>query len=397
MGIEDRPRIVIVGGGTAGLCVASRLRRTLRRAEVVVIEPSEAHYYQPLWTLVGAGVLPREATARKQGSVIPSGVDWVRDAVTDYAPLDRAVVTRESGRIDYDCLVVAQGIQIDWNGIKGLQENIGRNGVCSNYAYETVGSTWECLRGFQGGNAIFTVPSTAIKCGGAPQKIMYLAEDHLRRRGLRETSRVIFASAGPRLFSVAKYREVLERIVEQRGIETRFRQELTEIRGEDREAVFEHLDTGETTTLGYDMLHVTPPMGAPDAVKRSALADEAGWVAVDKHSLQHVRFPNVFALGDASSLPTAKTGAAIRKQAPVLVENLAAYVEGRPLTASYDGYTSCPILTRYGRVILAEFDYEQNPKESFPFDQSKERFSMWLLKRYGLPLIYWHGMLKGRL
>ncbi len=236
-------RIVIVGGGTGGITVAARLRKSMRRAEVTVIEPSSKHYYQPLWTLVGGGVFRREVTERDEASVIPRGVTWLQDAVTGVLPEDNVVTTGDGQRIEYDYLVVAPGIQINWNQIAGLQENIGRNGVCSNYAFEYVNSTWECIRGFQGGNAIFTMPGTAIKCGGAPQKIMYLAEDYFRRQGVRDKATVIFASPSPAIFSVAKYKASLERIVQQRGIETRFRHDLVEIRGEQKEAVFKNLES----------------------------------------------------------------------------------------------------------------------------------------------------------
>ena len=240
------------------------------------------------------------------------------------------------------------------------------------------------------------MPATAVKCGGAPQKIMYLAEDYVRREGRREQVNIIYAAAGASIFGVEKYRKTLERIVRERGIETRFRHHLVEVRGEQREAVFENLDTKERVTLPFAMLHAVPPMSAPDFIKASPLADTDGWCAADKFTLQHPKFPEVFALGDASSLPTSRTGAAIRKQAPVLVRNLLAQRAGRPLPARYDGYTSCPLVTRYGRMVLAEFDYDNQPAETFPFDQSKERYSMWLLKRYVLPQLYWHGMLKGR-
>jgi sulfide:quinone oxidoreductase len=392
-----RTKVVVVGGGTAGITVAARIRRTISSAEVVIVEPSAAHYYQPLWTLVGAGACRREETLRDESSVIPSGASWLRDAVTEFLPHDNIVTTRDGRRLEYDYLVVAPGIQMNWHGIKGLQESIGRNGVCSNYSYEHVESTWRSLREFKSGNAIFTMPSTVIRCGGAPQKILYLAEDYLRRQRIREGATVLFVSAGPAIFPVPKYKPALEQIIQERGIQTRFRHELVEIRGERREADFENRDTKEIVTLPYEMIHVTPPMSAPDFVRTSPLANEAGWVDVDQYTLQHERFPNIFSLGDASSLPTAKTGAAIRKQAPVLVDNLRAVMQGRPLEARYDGYTSCPIVTRRGRVLLAEFDYDLQAKETFPFDQAKERWSMWLLKLYMLPMIYWYGMLRGRM
>lgn len=225
---------------------------------------------------------------------------------------------------------------------------------------------------------------------------MYLAESWFRKTGVRDRSKVEFVSAGTTIFAVPKYKPTLERIVATRGIETRFRHNLVELRPESREAVFDQMDTNEQVVLPYDLIHVTPPMGPPDFVKQSPLGNSGGWVEVDKHTLQSPRFPNVFSLGDVSSTPNGKTGAAVRKHAPVLVANLVAAMNGMPLTGHYNGYTSCPIVTDYGKLVLAEFDYDFNPQESFPFDQSKERWSMYQLKRYVLPFLYWHGMLKGR-
>jgi sulfide:quinone oxidoreductase len=268
--------------------------------------------------------------------------------------------------------------------------------VVSNYSYDSVDKTWEALRAFKGGTAIFTQPNTPIKCGGAPQKIAYLADDQCRRAGVRDRSEVIFATAGTSLFAVPKYRATLDRVASRRGIDVRFQHNLVELRPDTREAVFDLLATGDRVVLHYDLIHVTPPMSAPDFIKRSPLANEAGWAAVDKETLQSPAFPNVFALGDASSLPTSKTGAAIRKQSPVVVKNLVAAIEGKPAIARYDGYTACPVVTGYGKLVLAEFDYTQQPRETFPFDQAKERRSMYYLKAYALPALYWNAILKGR-
>ena len=207
---------------------------------------------------------------------------------------------------------------------------------------------------------------------------------------------MIFAAAMPRIFAVDRYARTLEAATERRDIDVRLKHDLIEIHPEKKQAVFQLLDTDQQITIDYDMIHVTPKMGPPDFIKDSPLAGEGGWVSVDKHSTQHTAFPNVFALGDCSNLPTSKTGAAIRKQAPVTVANVLAAIDGRSLEASYDGYTSCPLVTSYQSMVLAEFDYDKQPQESFPFDQSQERFSMMMLKKYGLPNLYWHGMLRGR-
>ena len=390
--------VVVVGGGTAGITVAARLTKGwFNDLDVAVIEPSAQHFYQPAWTLVGAGTYRRQDTVRDEAAVMPHKASWIRDAVETFDPEHNRIVTRDGKAITYKYLVVAAGIQINWDAIPGLKESIGHDGVCSNYSFETVESTWDTLKNLKGGTAIFTQPKGAVKCGGAPQKIAYLADDYLRKHGLRDRTRVIFAAPVKAIFSVEKYRNVLQEVVKRKGIETMFEHELVAIHPERREAVLEQIETHEQTTLSYDMLHVTPPMSAPDFISRSVLADANGWVDVDAQTLQHTRYPNVFALGDCSNLPTSKTGAAIRKQAPVLVRNLRAFMGGQPPKAAYTGYTSCPVVTGYGTMVLAEFGYDKQPDESFPFNQAKERWSMWIFKKYLLPFMYWHGMLKGRM
>ncbi|MGE3673158.1 MAG: FAD/NAD(P)-binding oxidoreductase [Polyangiaceae bacterium] len=390
---SEHYEVLVVGGGTAGVSIAARLMASASAPKVGLIEPSEQHYYQPIWTLVGGGVFPKEVSVRPQEAYIPNGVTWVRDRVKSFDPENNRVVTEAGKTITYDDLVVTLGIQLDWKKIKGLPEALGKGGVTSNYSYQSVEYTWQLMREFKGGNAIFTYPSTPIKCAGAPQKIMWLAEEHFRRSGLRERSNVIFASAGAAIFGVPKYRRALEKLVAARHVDTRFGHDLIEVKG--REAVFK-VD-GAEHVLKFDMLHVTPPQSAPDVIKQSALADAAGWVEVDKHTLQHTRFPNVWSAGDCSSAPTSKTGAAVRKQVPVLVANLLAKRAGQQVEAQYDGYASCPLVTGRGSVMLAEFGYDGKIMESFPFDQAEERYSMWLLKAYGLPSMYWNGMLRGRM
>jgi len=387
--------VVVVGGGTAGLSVAARLRNSDNPPTVAIIEPSKTHYYQPIWTLVGGGVFDKEISARPEADYIPPGATWIQDSVESFDPDNKAVVLAKGEPVTYDQLVVAAGIQLDWDKVDGLTDTLGKNGVTSNYSYDTVEYTWECIRNLKSGKALFTFPATPIKCAGAPQKIMYLAEHHFRRTGVRRNIEVKYGCAGGAIFGVAKYRAALEKIVEERDIKTAFKHSLVAVDGAKKIATFENLDGGEKVEMGFDMIHVTPPMSAPDFIKQSPLASDKGWVDVDKHTTQHVRYPDVFSLGDCSSLPTSKTGAAIRKEAPVTAENLLAHRAGRPLHAKYDGYASCPLVTGYGTVILAEFDYNGNPVETFGFDQAKERYSMYALKAYGLPPMYWNGMLQG--
>ena len=392
--------IVLVGGGTAGITTAARLVKLLRKenlnSRILIIDPAENHYYQPIWTLVGAGVYPKEVSLRKERDLIPRGVDWLQEEVVELLPDRNIVQTEQRSTITYRYLVVCAGLKVDWGKIPGLAESVGKKGVCSNYSYETVETTWKNVREFRGGTAIFTQPLPPIKCGGAPQKIMYLADSYFRKSGVRQRSEVVFVSAAGAIFSVKKYTDTLNKVLKRKEIVTKFKHNLEALRPDVKEAVFRNLDTNEEVVLHYDMIHVTPPQSPCDFIKNSPLANAEGWVDVDKVKLQHVRYTNVFALGDCSSLPTSKTGAAVRKQAPVVAQNLVAVMKSQPSTAAYDGYTSCPLVTGYKSLVMAEFDYNQNPAETFPFDQGKERYSMYLVKKYALPRLYWHFMLKGR-
>jgi len=391
-----KKKIVIIGGGTAGITTAAMLKNKSLNFEISIIDPSEDHYYQPLWTLVGGGIFNKEKSMKKMKDVIPSGTTWIQDSVKTFDPESNSVYLNEqTDPITYDYLIICPGIQIDWDKVEGLREAMGKNGVCSNYDYNYVDYTWKFIQKTKSGNALFTYPNTPIKCGGAPQKIMYLAEEFFRKVNQRNNINVEFVTAGERVFGVQKYREALERIIKDRGINTSFNLNLTKVDGQNNIAFFTNAKTGEVVEKEYNLLHAVPPMSAPDFIKESPISDNAGWVDVDKFTLQHNKYKNIFSLGDASSLPTSKTGAAIRKEAPVLVNNLVLYDQGKELIHKYNGYTSCPLVTGYSKVIMAEFDYDGNPLESFPFDQSKERYSMFLAKKYGIPFMYWNAMLNG--
>lgn len=394
--LSEHHRIVIVGGGTAGISVAARLCRALDDPDLAIIEPSGTHYYQPLWTLVGGGVAKRERSARPQASLIPAGARWIQSEVTELHPEENRVMTADRREVTYDYLVMAPGLTLRWDLIEGLEGRVGQGGICSNYEYDQCHLTWETIRSFDGGTALFTMPPPPIKCAGAPQKIMYMADDAFRKQGVRDRARVIYGAATPGIFSVPKYAETLDRVISRRGIDARYGQRLTAVRADEREAVFTDGE-GKESVVGYDLLHVVPPQGPPRFVAESSLAGEGGWVEADRDTLRHPRFPNVFSLGDASSLPTSKTGAAIRAQAPVLSRNLIEVMTGRQPAASYDGYTACPLVTGYGKLLMAEFDYDLKPAPTLPLiDSGKERWSWYQFKRYGLPRFYWNAMLRGR-
>lgn len=391
---KNKYQVLIIGGGAAGITVAAQLKKKKPSVEVAIIEPSEKHYYQPAWTLVGGGRYKVENSAKPQASVIPKGVTWIKDYAVKIDPDNNQVTVQKGDVFTYDYLVVCPGITIDWDKIKGLKEYLGKNGVTTNYTKDTAPYTWELINNFKGGTAIFTFPAGAIKCPGAPQKIMYMAEHTFRINGVRDKTHIIYANAMGKMFGVPAYNAPLEKVVQRKQIDVRYGHNLIEIRGDKKEAVFATSD-GQQVTLKYDMIHVAPPMTTYDFIKQSPLANEQGWVDVDQYTCQHKKYKNVFSLGDSSSLPTSKTAAAIRKEAPVVVANILALMEKKTPSQTYNGYACCPLITDYGKVIFAEFDYNKQPLPSFPLDPTKERYSMWLMKRYVLPWLYWNRMLKG--
>lgn len=315
-------------------------------------------------------------------------------------------------------MVLAPGLVYDLDGIEGLRENLGKNGVCSNYTDPNY--TWELIKNFKGGNAVFTQPTTPIKCGGAPQKIAYLAADYFRKNKLKN-SEVVFATPGSVVFGVKEFANTLMQVIYRYGIHFKPHYAPVKIDGEKKLVYFKSIAPEENQcvvnegnvlneefhgeseiVMPYDILHLAPPQMAPDFIRNSSLANAQKWLDVDILSLQHLRYKNVFGLGDVAALPTAKTGAAIRKQAPVVVENILNLIKENKLGNSiYEGYSSCPLVTGYGKLVLAEFKYD-NVRDSDPLlskfvDTSKETWSMWILKKYGLPYLYWNKMMKGKM
>lgn len=394
-------QILIVGGGAAGITVAASLQRHRHELDldIAIIDPSPDHYYQPAFTLVGAGAYDLKATRRDEAKLIPGDVTWIKDAVNTFAP-DANAVTLASGRtVTYDYLVVCPGLQLNWGAIAGLKEAINHGGVCSNYSPQTVEYTWTCMEALKPGDkALFTQPPMPIKCPGAPQKAAYLAADYLTRKGIRTFVDVRFLTQTPAIFGVPFYARELVKIAAAHGITVHYQHNLVEIDGAAKVATFEIAGgetQGERVRLSYDMIHVTPPQSAPDIVRASPLANTAGFVDVHANSLQHLKYKNVFGLGDAASTANSKTAAAIRKQAPVVVRNLFNLIRGGAIEEGYDGYAGCPLTTSYSKVLMAEFIYGGKPAPTLPLNPARANTPNWLIKKYGLPRLYWNYMLKG--
>ncbi len=413
-------QILIIGGGTAGIMTGANLLRKDRSFKIGIIEPADTHYYQAAWTLVGAGAYNYSKTGKPMSEVMPEGLDWIKDYATNLDPEHNQVGTADNGNISYDYLVVCPGLVMEPSLIEGLDQALDKGVVCSNYTDPE--HTYQVIRNFKGGNALFTQPTTPIKCGGAPQKIAYLAADYFIKNKVE--ARVIFATPGSVIFGVKEIAETLSQVIDRYGIFFKPYYAPIKIDADARVATFKHVRPNNTDQsheledaineklsqeypnyieIPFDMLHLAPPQAAPKFVRESSLVNDSGWLDVDAHSLQHVKHSNIFGLGDVAGLPTAKTGAAIRKQVPVVVENLLGLMgQQHNGQLSYNGYSSCPLVTGYGKMALAEFDYDgrftPDPKlrQLLIFDSSKEHWRLWMLKKYGLPYLYWNKMLKGK-
>lgn len=392
---------VIVGGGSAGIATAASILKRNRDVSLAIIEPNEDHYYQPGWTMVGAGVFDREFTHRHEAQLIPKGAEWIKASASAFAPEENKVLLCDGSAVSYRVLIACPGIKLDWDAIPGLAETLGKNGVTSNYGYDLAPYTNRLVKEFKGGRALFTQPPMPIKCAGAPQKAMYLSCHRWEKEGVLKNIDVQFHTAGAVLFGVAPYVPALMEYIERYGAHLNFESKLVAIDGAAKVATLAQKDGEGIRQLEerFDMIHVVPPQVAPDFVTKSPLAAASGFIEVNEATLQHVCYPNVFALGDACSASNAKTAAAARKQAPVVAVNALAALDGKPPVADYDGYGSCPLTVEAGKIVLAEFGYGGKMLPSFPnwlIDGTRPSRLSWLLKDTILPPVYWHGMLKGR-
>ena len=392
-------QVIIVGGGAAGIATASSLLKRDNSLDIAIIEPADEHFYQPGWTMVGAGVFDKNETVRTMDAVWPQGIKRIKGAVKSFEPDSQTVTLEDGSAISYDFLVVAAGLKLDWDAVEGLNEALGENGVTSNYRFDLAPYTHNLVENMQGKTAIFTQPPMPIKCAGAPQKAMYLSCDIWSKAGKLKDLEVSFCNAGPVLFGCAPYVPPLMEYVKKYEIDLDFGHNLIKIDGPKQKAWFKVTKEGEDPQVverKFDMIHVCPPQCAPDFIKESSLAGAGGWVDVDQATLQHTKFENIFALGDVTTTPNAKTAAAARKQAPIVAKNLIAKLNGQSLASTYDGYGSCPLTVENGKIILAEFGYGGKVMPSFPWDSTKPRRAAWFLKKSILPWVYWNVMLKGR-
>lgn len=400
-------KVVVIGGGSAGMALSHQLLRkgNFTQDDIAVIDPAKWHHYQPGWTLVGGGLKSKEELRRPLQNLIDPKLKSYNNNVGTFCPEENYVTLGDGGqKISYEQLVVVPGITLDYGSVKGLSEALADPDapISTIYDYNYCDKAFRTIKKLDKGNAIFTQPAGVVKCAGAPQKIMWLALDHWKRGGLYDSSnqspiKITFATGLPTMFGVPKYSAKLEELRVQRGVEGLFQHDLVAIDG--HTATFARPGNEQQVRKQFDFLHVAPKNIPHAFVKNSVLANEAGYVDVDDATTRHKKFNNVWSIGDASSLPTSKTVAAITAQTPVLISNMLLSMEGKEPAAAYDGYTSCPLLTGDKKVLLAEFKYGGVPKETFNewfgVDQVTPRRAFYHLKKDFFPWVYGKYHVKG--
>jgi sulfide:quinone oxidoreductase len=403
--VATRARIVIAGAGAAGLTAASRLTQRLSGASITLIDARKEHYYQPGFTLVAAGLKPAGYPVSATRDYLPSGVTLIEEAVAAFDPVANKVTTASGRDVSYDFLIVATGLELDYAAIAGMETGlIGKNGIGSVYAGPAgAEATWREMSRFadMGGVGLFGRPATEMKCAGAPLKYTFITDDYLRRRGNRGKAKLVYAAHAKSLFSVPIVAEKVRMLYADRGIEVVHEHVMTAIDPGRKVATFR--TPGGIAELPFDFINVVPPMRAAKAVRESPLPWQSGpfaadgWTEVDKATLRHVRFPNVFCVGDVAGVPKGKTAASVKWQVPVAVDHLVAAIEGKISASTYNGYTSCPLITRIGRAMLVEFDYKDNLVQSFPgvIAPLEELWVSWIMKEVALKPTYL-AMLRGQ-
>jgi sulfide:quinone oxidoreductase len=403
--VATSAKIVILGAGAGGTALANRLVRRLDGADITLIDPRKDHLYQPGLSLVAAGLKPADYVVSKTTDWLPAGVSLIQEAAAAIDPEAKTVATAGGQVIAYDYLVLAPGLTLDHDAIEGFSlDMVGQNGIGALYAGpEYAARTWTAASEFTetGGVGIFTRPATEMKCAGAPLKHTFLIDDIARSAGTRGKAEMIYAAPQGGLFGVPIVAEKVRMLFGERGIDTRMQHTLKAIDAGAKRATFADKD-GFDVEIDYDYIHIIPPQRAPEVIRQSGLSwadkwTDQGWVEADKATLRHLRYPEIWALGDVAGVPKGKTAASVKWQVPVVEDGLVAAITGAEPTERYNGYTSCPLITKVGRAMLIEFDYDNNLTPSFPglIAPLEELWISWLMKEVALKATY-NAMLRGR-
>lgn len=406
-------KIVILGAGLAGISLASKIRREMPKAKVVLIDKDETFIYQPGLTLVGIGFYTKDDITFEKSKYIPSGAEWIKQNASAILPEKNLVKLENGENINYDYLVIALGIKYEFDAVRGLNIddiNNPNGNISSIYTPEGAVKTNELMQKFakNGGNAIFIDQKTPMKCSGANKKMLTMSEDRLRIAGNRDKGSLHLYAGGGKLFGDPTYAAKMSQIFIERDIKFSLRHQIIEVDKARNIAVFEHWMpyrqdgedkiATEQIEVKFDWMHIPPKQVGNQILADAGLTkedDKLNWLAVNKRTLQSTKFKNIFGIGDIVGTPIGKTGASVRKMYPLVTKNIANAIKGKELEASYNGYTACPFITKYGKAIMVEFDWDGTASSAPCFGATRESYLSWLTKLYGFRPMIMSGMLRG--
>jgi sulfide:quinone oxidoreductase len=373
-------KVIVLGGGVGGTLAANLISKKLgAEGTVTVIDPVGMHVYQPGFLYVALGQANGRWLAQDERHLLRDDVQMVIDRAVKVDPVQRTVVLARGETLAYDYLVVATGSRLARDEIPGLIE-----GAHDFYSLEGAIRLREALHSFTGGRIVMGVAGIPYKCPPAPVEFVFMLEEYLRKRGIRDKSTITLASPLNRAFTIEATSKVVQPILEQRGIElaTFFNVEavlpqkklVTSIEGEE---------------LPYDLLVLVPPHRGAQVIQDSGLGDERGWVPVSRATLQHEKFDNVFAIGDATNLPISKSGSTAHFEAPVVASQIAARMNGTTAKENYGGRVMCFLETGHSQATTIRFDYDHPPVSPKP--SLLWHYAKWVFNR-----VYWVTVPQGR-
>jgi sulfide:quinone oxidoreductase len=408
----SKVKIVIIGGGIAGIATASKLSQQLDQAKITILEPNkDSTQYQEGYTFLASGIWEKDDVIYKRDDFIPRGVTLIKEKAVEFNP-DYNTITTDNGRkLKYDFLVVAAGVKLNYSAIKGLEEvgeaySTGDNtlvskiltslNVSSVYTINSAEDTWKNIQQLvENGkknknlNALFTTPNTQIKAAGVSFSMMNMVYSRLKQSSLHTHTQISYYTSNNFLLPIKKYNENMIEKLTIKNIDYFYKHNLTQIKN--NQAIFNN-----NIKQDFNFLHITPPMKAPDELGKSLIGSKDGWIPVDKESLQHLEYKNIFALGDIANIPFGKTAGSIRKQYPIVVNNILSIIKNGKISKTnlkYDGYTIYSILTGIETAMFIQFDLSKN---NYP-DAMKQRYIWWLFKLYLSKPLTMYGLLKARL
>ena len=390
--------LLILGGGTAGTMIAHHTRRHLAAKDwkITVLDRDENHYYQPGFLFYPFGHYTREQIVKKKRDFMPKGVDFKIAEVAKITPDTRSVSLKDGSTIEYDLLVIATGCRTAPEETEGMLGAEWRKSIFDFYTFDGAAALRDQLAVWEGGNLVVHVTEMPVKCPVAPLEFAFLAESFFRERGMRENVHITYVTPLTGAFTKPKAAKKLSHLLTDKGIKVETDFAVERIDGEAKKLI-----CYDGREVPFDLLVTTPTNMGAEVIRDSGLGDDLDFVPTQKHTLQSLKYPDVFILGDATNVPTSKAGSVAHFEAEALSENLLRYIAGKPLLEDFDGHANCFIESGNGKALLIDFNYEIEPHEGgFPFAfgpmKLLEESRMNHLGKLAFRHVYWNILMRGR-